>query len=1004
MPDKEDYPEPSDSETVAVRTRTGRWRRFFQVVGLLLAGCLILLVLLLWQHARWLPALVNNTLFDQPLAGLSAHSLQLQQARFTLDVSDPKRLNLHSLKLQQLNLTGPANSALTLRDMRWPQPEQLQIDTLNLTLPETSPAALMATADRSSLPSSDQSVTAEPAPPVANQTFTPPDLAEKWPSGLQYDYQKLLAQLAPVLNQLDNLSRNTGLTRVNIRHLQILGLPLNHALELNRQAEGPWLLTLRSRHTESDQRLLDLSLQGKRDPADKTPDVHYRLQLELPQVKRLLALLAPASGGTSSDALDLPQWLLPPQILTDLQTQLAAYRLKLADGAGIWLHSQLGAQQAHLELSLPALNITPIAGCPLTLPEQRLQLSYQAAAGQQPEQLTLALPQPYQLALAGGCMAALPLPSATEQALKNEVAEAVSKPSPEFALKGLNHASLQQGGVLSLHLQQPLQWWPGLRRVRSDALQLGWRPHHRQGPGAAVTLKPVTLTSQAHALVLQTDFSAEAQAELQPNPLFANQSRRLETVFEGRLNSRLNHTDGFEVQRLTLNLPQSRVSLQPAPEDQAVLWAPKQLELPLAEHRGSWQIRYEGQRWQLEHQGQGELLMRHPQLKQNLHLPYRTGITLDQIVRSESAAPAAAYADWQGHLQWQLASPMGWLQNPAQTPQRLLPELGFWLTFADQQANLRINSRAQVAYLADWYRLPANTQITEGELSLKGDLTADAKQLAALAAGGDVIDRLPDLKAQLALNIRTLAGQAKGYAFSGVQLPLTWTQRAGRWQLAETRLTAQRLFAGVELNRLALSLTGTGDSDALLEDPLADDSLQAQLTDFKADTLGGRITLAQLNYPQASGDLKLHGLDLSELIALGEKQIRVSGRLNGTLPLQIRDQGLAIRNGHVFSREGEIVLKDNPAWQAMLQQQPTLAGQLKYLNHLHYHQLQGDISMASDGQLTAVLSIRGENRAEQQPVNLNFTSEQNILTLLKALRLSDQIDKSLSESAQRTFQ
>ena len=66
--------------------------------------------------------------------------------------------------------------------------------------------------------------------------------------------------------------------------------------------------------------------------------------------------------------------------------------------------------------------------------------------------------------------------------------------------------------------------------------------------------------------------------------------------------------------------------------------------------------------------------------------------------------------------------------------------------------------------------------------------------------------------------------------------------------------------------------------------------------------------------------------------------------------------------------------------------------------------LQGDVEMEESGQLIAILQIKGENRAEDQPVTLNFTSEQNILTLLKALRLSDQIDKSLSESAQRMYQ
>jgi len=246
-----------------------------------------------------------------------------------------------------------------------------------------------------------------------------------------------------------------------------------------------------------------------------------------------------------------------------------------------------------------------------------------------------------------------------------------------------------------------------------------------------------------------------------------------------------------------------------------------------------------------------------------------------------------------------------------------------------------------------------------------------------------------------------LTGKAKGYEFAGVNLPINAGLESARWLFEPQTLTIERIFAGVELSDLAADLKAQGQGVGKVV------TFEAELVNVSAKTLGGNIALAKLAYPfdsQRASDLILNGLDLSQLIALGENQIKVTGLLSGTLPLIVSEQGVAIEQGQVSSKKGEIILRDNPAWQAMLQQQPTLAGQLRHLNHLHYQLLQGDIQMDKQGQLKAELTIKGENRAEQQPVNLNFSSEQNILTLLKALRLSDQIDKSLSESAQRTYQ
>jgi len=343
---------------------------------------------------------------------------------------------------------------------------------------------------------------------------------------------------------------------------------------------------------------------------------------------------------------------------------------------------------------------------------------------------------------------------------------------------------------------------------------------------------------------------------------------------------------------------------------------------------------------------------------------------------------------------------MSLISSRASAPNKMIPEFSVDLIFGPQHLRVETQTQIELARLAEWIELPSGAQITDGVTDAAASLVIPKQELLRLSAqSGD--GWLSELEGSGTLDVKQLTGQAKGYEFSGVTLPMAATVSGGQWQVNPTRLAIDRIFAGVELTRLGMDLKASG--------VLNDESmpLQAQVTEFSADTLGGSVHLAQLNYPfskDKTSDLMLDKLDLSQLIALGDKQIKVTGLLNGTLPLLHSDQGVTIRQGQVIGKEGEIILQDNPAWQAMLQQQPVLASQLKHLNHLHYDLLQGDIAMEADGQLTAELTIKGENRAESQPVNLNFTSEQNILTLLKALRLSDQIDKSLSESAQGMYQ
>ncbi|MFY8273075.1 intermembrane phospholipid transport protein YdbH family protein [Pseudoalteromonas sp. SSDWG2] len=216
---------------------------------------------------------------------------------------------------------------------------------------------------------------------------------------------------------------------------------------------------------------------------------------------------------------------------------------------------------------------------------------------------------------------------------------------------------------------------------------------------------------------------------------------------------------------------------------------------------------------------------------------------------------------------------------------------------------------------------------------------------------------------------------------------------SGTLQLDTTKFTLSELRAGTVLSQIE-GYIGLSNSDVFI-------------ANVSASVLGGNVQLDKVFLPSASvkassSFIELDGIDASKLIALEPQQgIKVSGLLGAKLPVTLSVDGVTIDNGKVYSQgAGKLTIDNNAAFDAVKAQQQHLGPMLGMLEDLDIHDMQADVNLAHDGWLNMAMRIKGENLKQKQPVNFNYNHQENIYTLFKALRLSDEITKKVEQEYQ----
>lgn len=176
---------------------------------------------------------------------------------------------------------------------------------------------------------------------------------------------------------------------------------------------------------------------------------------------------------------------------------------------------------------------------------------------------------------------------------------------------------------------------------------------------------------------------------------------------------------------------------------------------------------------------------------------------------------------------------------------------------------------------------------------------------------------------------------------------------------------------------------------------------EVQIDDVKGHVFDGNFGIERyiVGQPNQIVDVEFYNIDASKLVTFNEQSgISVSGRLAGTLPVHFDKNQVSVLDGQLFSQgEGHLKITNNAAFEAVLEQQQALKPVLGLLKDLDIQNLKSSVALKNDGWLKLGVNLQGYNKQAKQQVNFNYNHEENVFTLLRALRLSDEITQKVEQ-------
>lgn len=291
------------------------------------------------------------------------------------------------------------------------------------------------------------------------------------------------------------------------------------------------------------------------------------------------------------------------------------------------------------------------------------------------------------------------------------------------------------------------------------------------------------------------------------------------------------------------------------------------------------------------------------------------------------------------------------------------------LTQQQDEAKVLINQQNIIGLQKIISQLENVLIIKEGNLSANIDLSLPQDGEQFIAKG----------KA----NFQGVSAKYENYAFKNItyQTPLTFDS-AGL-QLAESTLYIDSIDAGVTIQQLEANV-------------IAQNSV-FRLKQVQGEIFNGTFLLGDLwlDGREQQFNINIQNIDLAQVIALQKQPgISITGNINGDMPFIMGKQGIRIDDGRVSSLTGgKLSIIDNPSFDSIKAQQPELA----LLENLDFTQLKSNVKFTPDGWVLFDFAIKGNNPDKKQSVNLNYTHQENIFTLLESIRLVKSVENKIEQ-------
>jgi len=187
---------------------------------------------------------------------------------------------------------------------------------------------------------------------------------------------------------------------------------------------------------------------------------------------------------------------------------------------------------------------------------------------------------------------------------------------------------------------------------------------------------------------------------------------------------------------------------------------------------------------------------------------------------------------------------------------------------------------------------------------------------------------------------------------------------------------------------------------------------QFVITGLHGEILGGTFTADEfvydLNKEINRFMITASNIDLAAIVETQQlENIEITGRVDGTVPVVINDQGVRVEHGSFINKVREGIIRYRPAGGSdQLKQNPLTRVALDALEDFHYNHLSADVNFTPEGALNIKVQIKGTSPKldTERPVHLNINTEQNLLSLLKSLRFAEGVSANIDREVRRQYE
>lgn len=170
-------------------------------------------------------------------------------------------------------------------------------------------------------------------------------------------------------------------------------------------------------------------------------------------------------------------------------------------------------------------------------------------------------------------------------------------------------------------------------------------------------------------------------------------------------------------------------------------------------------------------------------------------------------------------------------------------------------------------------------------------------------------------------------------------------------------------------------------------------------SDIKADLLGGYLRAPALDWPSPRPQpVVITRIDLEQVAALqNPPAVFLDGRVGGYVPLQLGTDFLVVEGARLANEEAlSLRIPPSTSVQSMASANRAVKLALESLSVLTIPDFQARLNMDREGWLDAAVTIKGINPERNNlPVVFNYTHRENLLVLMRSLRIGDDITEKL---------